>query len=183
MSKNIETDVETDHDYDGIKEFDNPLPRWWLWTFAVTVVFSVFYWITRHSLPADGTFDEFQTEYESYEAELAKRAVAPEVLVAMASDAAAVAEGKKVFEAKCASCHEAKAKGGTGPNLTDRFWIHGAGTGEIYSSISSGYPRLGMPKWRGQLDDKVIQQITAFVLSIRNTNVPGKAPQGTEAAL
>ncbi len=182
MSKIVQ-DVETDHEYDGIKEFDNPLPRWWLWTFAITVLFSVYYWLTRETLPAEGTFEEFQTEYAEFEAKALAQAVEPAELEAMVKDTAAVAAGQTTFSNKCASCHGEKAEGGTGPNLTDRFWLHGSTTREIYVSIASGYPKLGMPKWRGQLEDRAIQELTAYVLSIRNTNVQGKGPQGTEAAL
>jgi cytochrome c oxidase cbb3-type subunit 3 len=173
-------DVETDHDYDGIREFDNPLPRWWLWTFALTVVFSIFYWLTRHSLKADGTFAEFTSELEAFESRMAANAVAPETLVAMAADPQAVARGKVTFGNKCASCHGEDAAGGSGPNLTDRFWLHGREARELYVSVSGGFPKLGMPKWRNQLEDTAIQEVVAFVLSVRDTNVPGKGPQGVE---
>jgi cytochrome c oxidase cbb3-type subunit 3 len=181
MSKPHE-DVETDHDYDGIREFDNPLPRWWLWTFAITVVFSIFYWITRHSLKRDGTFDEFVTELEAFEARAAANAVAPEALVAMASDPEVLARGQKTFGNKCASCHGVNGEGGSGPNLTDRFWLHGREARDLYLSVSGGYPKLGMPKWRNQLEDTAIQEVVAHVLSLRGKDLPGKGPQGVEIA-
>jgi len=178
MSKIIE-DVETDHDYDGIKEFDNPLPKWWLWTFAITVVFSIFYWITRETLPdVDGSFEEYLVEFEAHEKLILAQAVAPEVLEAMAADAGAVADGRATYAIKCASCHGLNAEGGTGPNLTDNFWIHGGTTRDIYVSIAVGYARLGMPKWRGQIEETAIQQLVAYILVQRNANVPGKEPQG-----
>ena len=178
MSK-LTQDVETDHEYDGIKEFDNPLPRWWLWTFGLTIIFSIFYWITRETLPGkEGTFEVFHEESIAHEKMMMAQAVAPEVLDKMAEDPTAVAAGQTNFASKCASCHGLKAEGGTGPNLTDPFWIHGGSTREIYISIAAGYPRLGMPKWRGQIEETAIQEIVAYVLTLRDTNVPGKEAQG-----
>jgi len=184
MADNYEVqDIVKEHEYDGIQEFDNPLPRWWLWTFALTVVFSVFYWFTRETVDAPGSFEQFAVEFEAHEAKLMAAAVEPEELIAMADDPAIVARGVSVYDNRCASCHGAKAEGGTGPNLTDRFWIHGGEARDIYVSIAAGYPKKGMPKWRGQIPEEDMQALTAYILSIRNTNVPGKGPQGNEVAL
>ena len=172
-------DVETDHEYDGIKEFDNPLPRWWLGTFAITVVFAVFYWIAIHSLPsAVGSFDRYGEDQRAYDLAAFATAVDPQAIVAMAKDPAAVQKGKAIFDLRCLSCHGDKAQGGTGPNLTDNFWLHGGDTKSIYVTVAGGYPKLGMPEWRMVLEDADLQHVVAFVESVRNTNVPGKAQQG-----
>jgi len=178
-----QVDIPTDHEYDGIKEFDNPLPRWWLWTFAGTVLFSIAYWLVMHNLPtASGSFERYGEAQKEYDLIVFSKAVDPAAIMAMTKDPGAVAAGKAVFEARCVSCHADKGQGGVGPNLTDKFWIHGGDTKAIYMSVAGGYPKLGMPEWRAVLEDVDLQRVVAFVETIRGTEVPGKAPQGEEYA-
>jgi len=169
------------HAYDGIHELDNPLPRWWLGTFAITVVFGLFYWMALHSLPSGmSSFDAYAQAQETYDLEALGQAVDPAAVKALASDSAAVASGKATFGLRCASCHGPDGQGAVGPNLTDRAWIHGGDLRSIYVTVSGGYPKLGMPEWRAVLDDKQIAQVVAFLITIRDTNIPGKEAQGTD---
>lgn len=176
------TDVPiTGHQYDGIEELDNPLPRWWLWTFAVTVVFAVFYWMWLHSLPSGKqSFDRYAEDQQAYDLAALANAVDPAQIKAMSSDSAAVAAGKATFDLRCASCHGPGGEGTVGPNLTDRNWIHGGDLRSIYVSVAGGYPKLGMPEWRTVLEDKQIAEVIAFLVTIRETNKPGKPAQGPE---
>lgn len=179
MSSQSHIDVPTDHDYDGIKEFDNPLPRWWLWTFALTTIFAVFYWLVMHSLPnAKDSFVRYGEAQREYDLIAYATAIDPAAIVAMSKDPSAVQAGKAVFDLRCMSCHADKGQGSVGPNLTDKFWIHGGDTKAIYMSVAGGYPKLGMPEWRAVLEDVDLQRVVAYIESIRGTDVPGKPAQG-----
>lgn len=167
------------HTYDGIEELDNPLPRWWLWTFAVTVIFAVFYWMWQHSLPhQEHSFDSYGEAQHAYDVEALANAVDPSTIKAMADDPPAVARGKTLFTNRCAPCHGPEAAGAVGPNLTDHSWIHGGDLRSIYITVAGGYPKLGMPEWRNVLEDSQLAEVVAFLLTVRDTNKPGRPPQG-----
>jgi cytochrome c oxidase cbb3-type subunit III len=173
---------ELDHDYDGIKERDNPLPRWWLWTFYGTVFFAVFYFYHYE------VFRSGASLMEEYTAELSNRShqkagggeVSAEAMVALAKDPSMVEEGKVAFEQFCTPCHGANGEGKIGPNLTDPYWLHGGKPDAVYKTIATGVADKGMPAWSVTLGEAKTQRVAAFVVSIRNTNVPGKPPQGDE---
>lgn len=185
-------DVDTGHDYDGIREFDNPLPRWWLITLWGSVVFAVFYWAYYHTTDlGPDQLGELQAEINEADAaekarmaEMIKSGKSPnseKALVAMSKDAAAIEAGKAVFTANCASCHAQKAEGLVGPNLTDKYWIHGGKAENIFKVVAEGVLPKGMPAWKASIGESKVREVTAYILSVRNTNVPGKAPQGVDA--
>jgi cytochrome c oxidase cbb3-type subunit 3 len=108
----------------------------------------------------------------------------PEALRALAKDKGTVDQGKQVFVQTCAACHRQDGGGVVGPNLTDDFWLHGAAPDKIYKTIAKGVPEKGMPAWGPQLGMDRTQAVTAYVISIRGTNVAGgKAPQGERESL
>ncbi|MCB9612385.1 MAG: c-type cytochrome [Sandaracinus sp.] len=163
------------HVYDGIEEADNELPNWWLWTFYGAIVFAVFYWFAYHE------FESVPLPGQAYAIALQERSggeVSEDLLVAMAGNPEAVSAGQALFAANCAVCHKDQGEGNIGPNLTDAFWIHGGSPVDIHHTISEGALQNGMPAWGGPLGAEKVQQLTAFVLSIRDTNVAGKEPQG-----
>ncbi|MCS6856668.1 MAG: c-type cytochrome [Sandaracinaceae bacterium] len=165
------------HEYDGILEADNLLPRWWLATFYGTIVFSGFYWFYYEA------FDIGKSPAEQYAAWLEEEskkniAVTDEMLIALPSDSTRVEKGRAVFSANCAACHGREGEGNIGPNLTDNAWLHGGRARDIYRTISEGVVTAGMPPWGQTLGQQGVLDVTAFVLSIRNTNKPGKPPQG-----
>jgi cytochrome c oxidase cbb3-type subunit III len=103
----------------------------------------------------------------------------PELLVAMAQNDAILAAGRATYAATCASCHAANGGGQVGPNLTDPYWVHGGGPEQILRSIREGWADKGMPAWGPQLGEEKVREVTAYVISLRGTNVPGgKSPQG-----
>ncbi len=172
---------EVIHEVDGIQEYDNHLPNWWLYTLYGAIVFSVFYWFHFH------VFENGESLTRTYRREMAALAerqgksvpVTSDALADMAKDPTVVGEGGSIFAANCVSCHGPAGGGGIGPNLTDNFWIHGGGGEEIYKSVKEGYPTKGMLAWGQQLGDKRVQAVSAYVLTLRGTNVAGgKAPQG-----
>ena len=173
------------HTYDGIVENDNPLPSWWKWTLYGAIIFAVFYWFDVQM------FKLHPTASKRYEVQAAAEAKAKaeeaitsgtmtgEVLVAMAHDPAAVARGRETFTSTCAACHRADGAGNIGPNLTDNAWMHGGKPMDVFRSVHDGWPLKGMPTWAPALGEKRVTEVAAYVLTLKNSNVPGgKAPQG-----
>jgi cytochrome c oxidase cbb3-type subunit 3 len=177
------------HEYDGIQEFDNPMPAWWTWSYVASIVFAIGYalWLPGGVGKALGMGG--LTVHEEYEAEVAEAnekmaalaltQVKEEDLQVLLADASAVAAGKAKFATTCAVCHGDKGEGKIGPNLTDDSWIHGQGKLlDVYKTVSDGVPAKGMPTWNRQLKVDEIKQIVAFLGTIQNSNVPGKEAQG-----
>ena len=122
-----------------------------------------------------------------YADEMAARAaqggeVTEEMLTAFAANPAMVAEGARIFETNCVVCHGARGEGNIGPNLTDSAWIHGGEPVDIHTTISSGVSARGMPAWSATLGRESVLRAAAFVLSIQDTNVPGRASEGPRDA-
>jgi len=169
------------HVYDGIEEADNSLPLWWLGTFYGAIIIAVFYWIGYQELPI-GT-----NPLEAYGAEMTRRAssggeLTNDVLEAVASNPDEVAAGRALFTQHCVACHGTNAEGQIGPNLTDGSWLHGGNGIEVFSTIRDGVPAKSMPNWGPSLGTASVRRLTAFVVSLRGTNVPGKEPQGEPLA-
>jgi len=171
-----------DHEYDGITEYDNPMPRWWLLTFAGTVIFSVIY------LFDVGPIGNGKGRIADYEAELAAAAarqpempstVDPSQLLAMAADGAVTSAGQQVYTSYCAACHGPDGGGLIGPNLADGFWIHGGAPEAVYRTIAEGVLAKGMPPWEKSLKPDQMNAVTAYVLSLAGTTPTNpKAAEG-----
>jgi cytochrome c oxidase cbb3-type subunit 3 len=177
-----------DHEYDGIREYDNPLPRWWVWMFAGSFWFSVAYFFHYHvshngqSVAAAYEADVAEARETQAKASLAEP-VSEESLGKLMADAALMNDAKALFGLRCTPCHGDKAQGLIGPNLTDSAWIHGGGhLVEIFDVIDQGVLAKGMPAWSKQLSPIEVRKLAAFVGTQRGRNVPGKAPEGTVAA-
>jgi cytochrome c oxidase cbb3-type subunit 3 len=171
------------HEYDGIKELDNKLPKWWLWLFYITIIFSAVYAFRYHILNTAPLQDEeYANEVSAAEAkykDLRPSASIDATTVTLLSDPASLAEGKAIYDKSCAVCHLAQGQGLVGPNLTDKYWIHGCSIGEVYNLIVVGVPEKGMISWKDQLTPTQIQQVSSFILSLQGTNPPNpKDPQG-----
>lgn len=193
MSDEEGTETSTEnkviHEIDGIEEYDNKLPNWWLYTLFGSIVFAFGYWFVYQTagigkLPKA----EYEAELDRVAAAQAGNAklvpITAEALSALAKDRGAVARGKQVFGSTCVACHRADGGGVVGPNLTDEFWLHGGAADKIYKSVSEGVPDKGMPAWGKQLGPEKIQAVTAYLLTLRGTNVPGgKAAQGERETL
>ncbi|MBN21221.1 MAG: nitrogen fixation protein FixP [Bdellovibrionaceae bacterium] len=176
------------HDYDGIQELNNPLPRWWLVTFYGTIVFAIFYW-SYYELLGGPSSDEaltskmavIQKAKEKEEKKFASKSVELDAKVLL-KNSAMMKKAKGEYAAKCLACHGAAGEGGIGPNLTDRFWIHSQGDMKgILSSIRTGFPAKGMPPWKDLIPADVQPYLAAHIFSLRGTSPPNaKAPQGEE---
>jgi len=165
------------HEYDGIQEADNELPQWWLWTFYIAIVFAIGYWFYYEEFEiGPGLQQAYFADKAEQDAKTGKDP-SPEALLA-AVGTPAMQQGKDLFASTCVACHEANGQGKIGPNLTDNAWLHGSDPLSIYHTIRDGVPAKGMPAWGPALGSLSVQSITSYVLSLRNTNVPGKAPEG-----
>ena len=177
-----------EHNYDGIQEYDNPLPRWWVGLFWATIVFSVVYYV--NVIPGIGTGHGRIANYEKEVAAAnakaaAAEAAAPKIelsderVLGYMNDPAALAGGKQTFTTICATCHRPDGGGNIGPNLTDDYWIHGNQPMQLVHTITAGVADKGMPPWEGVLTTEQIGHVAAYVLSLRGTHPPGpKSPQG-----
>lgn len=173
-----------DHEFDGIREYDNPLPRWWVWIFWATIIASPIYVIYFH-------FGTGPSEHEIYYAELdefydmqrqqleALGEVSERVLRAVMDNESMVDAGEKIFIGKCAQCHNEDGGGNIGPNLTDEYWIHGGNLMDIYTTIKEGVPDKGMISWERQLSEVDMMSVSAYVASLEGTTpATAKEPEG-----
>ena len=173
-----------DHEYDGIREYDNPLPRWWVWMWAGSFFFSVGYFFHYHvSHNGTSVSDDYVADMaEAREAE-AKQSLAEPVsedsLSKLMQNPALMTDAKALFSLRCTPCHGANGQGIIGPNLTDNAWLHGTGKlADIYGVVDTGVAAKGMPAWGRQLSPIELRKVVAFVGTLRGTNVAGKPPEG-----
>ncbi|PRP96599.1 Cbb3-type cytochrome c oxidase subunit CcoP2 [Enhygromyxa salina] len=168
-----------DHDYDGIREFDNPLPKWWLYMFyggiVAALVYVPYYHFGPGPLPREQWAEDMTAWWQQHPPpELADHAE----LEAMAEDPAFVAAGQATFNVRCMSCHAIDGGGLVGPNLTDEFTIYGQQRDQIVAVIFHG-TKNGMLAWKDQLGLEEIYQVGAYVHSLRGTTpAKPKAPDG-----
>jgi len=171
------------HDYDGIQELDNNLPKWWIGLFYITIAFSIIYLLRYHVLDwAPLQEQEYQNELAAAETKYKKAPGGDGIdasSVTILTDEASMAEGKAIYDKNCAVCHLAEGQGLVGPNMTDEYWIHGCNIGDLFNIIVVGVPAKGMISWESQLTPLQIQQVASFILSMQGTNPPNpKEPQG-----
>ena len=161
MSESHQSDPiqgEIVHEYDGILEADNQLPRWWLATFFGAIVFGLLYWFTYESW---GFADNPREQYAAAMAAAAEAGgeVTDEMLGLIADDSGRVADGQTTFATNCAACHGQRGEGQIGPNLTDASWIHGGAPSSIYTTVRNGVPSAGMPAWGSVLGESSVQSV------------------------
>ncbi|MFZ1815131.1 MAG: cytochrome-c oxidase, cbb3-type subunit III [Rhizobiaceae bacterium] len=183
----------TGHEWDGIKELNTPLPRWWLWTFYATIIWAIGYAIWYPAIPLSNSATPGIGGYSS-RAEVAKELAAAEAAKGdmfakiASSDVSAILEneelsrfavagGKSAFKVYCSQCHGSGAQGAVGyPNLNDDDWLWGGTIDEIFATINHGVRYAGnddtrtseMPAFgRDELLDKdQIDQVTNHVLAL-----------------
>lgn len=187
MDNNEEQKNQKFHEYDGIIEHNNPMPGWWIWTFMFTVMFAFLYYL--HYEVADGPTLKDELAVSMTEIEKIRNAsggssaaFSEADILKVVSDPNLLMQGAAVFVAKCAVCHGDNLQGKIGPNLTDKFWIHGDGKPVTISEvIKTGVPAKGMPPWNGILKSDEIIQVTGYILSKKNSKPSEAKPsEGTE---
>ena len=161
--------------WDGdLQELNNPLPRWWLWLFYLTIVFAVGYLALY---PGLGSYKGYlgwssHGQLQTEQAQATKKygplfdKFLKQDLKVVAANPEAIATGKHLFLTYCSQCHGSDAAGAKGfPNLTDNDWLYGGDPDTIKTTISNG--RNGaMPAWGPILGDQGVQQVANYVLSL-----------------
>jgi cytochrome c oxidase cbb3-type subunit 3 len=164
----------TGHEYDGIRELDNPLPLWWVGMFLITILFAAAYlvyypglgniegvggWTSANQLERD--VERHDERFAGLYAGLA--ALSPAEL---AADRTAQQIGRRLFINNCAGCHGVNGQGGFGfPNLTDGEWIWGAGFDSVKQAIVNGRVAV-MPPWGAALGDQGVADVAQYTLSL-----------------
>lgn len=180
-----EKDMVIDHEYDGIQELNNPIPTWFNALFYSTVLFGFVYLLVYH------VFGWGMNQDQEYVQELAIAEKAKQEYLAQAAnlidessvlfDAAMAPAGKAIFAANCVACHGANGEGGIGPNLTDRFWIHGGEIKDVFKTVKYGVPEKGMVPWEQTLTPGQIAEVSSYILTLRDTKpANAKAAEGVE---
>ena len=179
------TEETVGHSYDGIEEYDNPLPRWWFMLFVGTVIFALGYLVLypglgnwKGILPGyEGGWTqvkEWQREMdkadEQYGPLFAKYAAMP--VEEVAKDAQALKMGGRLFASNCSVCHGSDAKGAYGfPNLTDNDWLWGGEPETIKTTILHGR-QAAMPAWRDVIGEEGIRNVAGYVRSLSGRDTP-----------
>ena len=172
-----ESDLELDHEYDGIRELDNRLPPWWLYGFYATIIFGVIYlWRYHVSYSAPLSKEEFEISVkkadEEVKAYLAQKGESvDENTVTVSVEPTDIAEGKKIYTAACVACHKDDGGGMVGPNLTDDYWLHGGDVKSVFKTIKYGIN--AMPQWQTSYSNKQIAQVASYVMSLHGANPTG----------
>ena len=177
-----------EHEYDGIREYDNPLPGWWVkifWgSFFFSLAYLAYYYVSPHG---ESVAAAYEADMRLAREERAKQSLAEApsdaVLGKLMADSELMQDAKATFGLRCSPCHAAEGQGMIGPNLTDRHWIHGDGSPmAIYDVVSHGVPSKGMPAWELQLQPIELRKLAAFVGTLHGKNLAGKPPEGRELA-
>jgi len=180
-----EKDIQMDHEYDGIHELDNNLPPWWKYSFYISIVWAILYMGYYHLGDGELSIPAYEHEMELAKiekAEIAKTMASKvdESNVTM-SDASGIADGAAIFKSNCAACHGNAGEGNVGPNLTDKFWLHGGDMTSIYKTVKVGWPAKGMKSWEAELSPVQMKNVASYIKSLAGTNpANAKAPQGEE---
>jgi cytochrome c oxidase cbb3-type subunit 3 len=180
----------TGHSWDeDLVEYNNPLPRWWIWLFYITILFSLGYLVLYPGLGAyGGSYQWTSTKQHDEEVALANAQSAPIYekyaktdLKQLAADPGARAIGQKLFLNNCAQCHSSDARGGKGyPNLTDTQWIYGGEPQTIEESIANGRKGV-MPPWGAVLGDEGVKDMAHYVMSLNGRTFDSlRAARGKE---
>lgn len=176
-----EDDKIMDHEYDGIQELDNDLPTWWVAMFAFTVVFGISYAIFYHVFDSgDLMGDAYRAELRKAKAEKMARLANFDALSPEEQQEQLLIQGEAIFKNKCALCHGPEGQGMVGPNLTDKFFLHGGSVEQIRTIIAEGKIEKAMPVWKEELSPRQLDGVAQYVFSMKGKNLPGKEAQGIE---
>lgn len=184
----------TGHEWDGIRELNNPMPRWWVWTFYATILWAIGYTIVFPAWPLVSDTTKGVLSWSSRANVAAELASARDAQAGMVERLAksslqdimadpqlaqfAVAGGASAFKVNCAQCHGSGAAGFAGfPNLNDDDWVWGGTVDDIYQTIAHGIRHPGddetriseMPAYGDILQPVEIKQVAAFVVSLTGT--------------
>jgi len=175
-----------DHEYDGIREYDNPTPGWWHLIFFASVLFCFPYVVWYHLSPLSSSIHE---SYEADVAEYYRKQFAKfgdlepnaETIAGLAANPEYMSAVAGTFVGKCASCHGSNGEGLVGPNLTDEHYKNLTTIEEIYTVLDEGVVLKGMPAWGRQMQNTELVLLSAYVASLRGKDLDG--PRGQEGEI
>lgn len=194
------------HSFDGIQEYDNDMPGWWVKLFFVTIIFSAFYmaWYHLPFFPSQSLAESFEKAKQNHEKNKADAKAATAAgentsaeggpgesspgtdvsWATLASNGQLVESGKASFNTNCVPCHGPLGGGLVGPNLTDDFWIHEPSFANLFRVVMEGVPEKGMPPWGPVIGPEAARATLAYMATLRGTNPPNaKVAEGTPQAL
>jgi cytochrome c oxidase cbb3-type subunit 3 len=157
---------------DGIEEYDNPLPDWWVGLFWFTIIWAVGYGLWYHVIADRSDEKQLQEEMAAAEVRWPKQQTVTAAEFTVTPEEAT--RGQEVFARNCAACHGANMEGVIGPSLIDDEWIHGGQAAEILHTIIEGVLDKGMPPWGTMLPPEDVRDVTAFVIT-RNSEATGRS--------
>lgn len=181
-----EKELLLDHDYDGIQELNHPLPSWWVWIWAVSIVFCIPYAMYYHFAGGPDLSEELERNMvainqlrEAAANDLSKFELEHFTTWTTENDAKVLAA--EVWEENCLSCHAADGGGDIGPNLTDDYWIivKERTPEALFAMIRDGSEDNGMPAWGEILSKEEIYAAITQVMDFKGTTpAEPKEPQG-----
>lgn len=171
MSKDTNEVLGHADESDGIEEYDNPLPDWWLGLMWFTVIWAAAYAVHYHFIGNRSQEGRLAREMQAAEVRWPVEAAAA---VSFAITPEAVAAGEVIYTQNCAMCHGAELEGGIGAALNDDEWIHGSDSETVIRIITEGVPEKGMLTWGPILGPEKINQVAAYVLD-RNAEYAGES--------
>ncbi len=171
----------TGHKYDGIEEYDNPTPGWWVFLFVASCFYAVFYFVYYHCSLEDRSIHEHyeQALAENLQlqfADIGELSQDVPTLLRLMQDPDLLTVGKSTFKANCVSCHGADGAGLVGPNLTDEQWKNVKSLHDIIHVVNDGAGNGAMPGWKTRLHPNEVVLVSAYVASLRGNNLPGPRP-------
>ena len=180
-------DALTGHEYDGIQEFDNPLPGWWKWLFVGSMLFAFPYYAYYHFGATGRSVEEGWAMANAANSRLQFATIGElkpdrQTLVKFLNDKSGLGIGKSVYKSNCVSCHGSEGGGLVGPNLTDENYKNINTIEDIVRVINVGAGAGAMPAWQNRLDQNERILVACYVASLRGTQ-PGGSPKGPEGKL
>lgn len=175
--------VLREHTYDGIQEYDQKLPNWWLFTWYITIVWFLVWWFAYYQLGIGRTDEEEMAVAAAFIQQQQEKALAgidDAKLWAMSRDPVAVAAGRETYNTTCAACHgadlSATAGGAKLPGLPlhDKEWKHGGTPTQVLEIVRKGAPDVtkGMPAWEPVLGTRRVVEVVAFIMSHHQEGQP-----------
>lgn len=164
-----------DHEYDGIREYDNPTPGWWHVIFLGSCVFSVFYMFWYHASPLSSSpekdWDREQlSEYRRIFGGIGELGADAGTIQKMRGDTRLMAVARGMFESNCAACHARDGGGINGFNLTDDLYKNVKGLEDLYAVMTTGANNGAMPSWSAKLTQNERVLVAAYVANLRGTS-------------
>ncbi len=182
----VEESNLTGHSYDGIVEYDNPLPGWWKFLFWFFVLIApLYYFYFQGGVEGRSIHDEYNRHlasvFEIRFSEIGELTADRATILEYMNEKDWLAVGEVVYKSNCVSCHGADGGGLVGPNLTDDYWKHVTSVENIANVIENGAANSAMPAWKTRFSHpNQIVLLTAYIASLRKNPVAGKPPEGNE---